>query len=132
MTVTLTVLAVVGFPIALLVAGAIREFYKNRAQDKPTVLDIHVVMGYKYARNRADRKYKQAVCKVQHVEKPGEVTMSEPKCAIIQFTDEERGIPAAPVALVHTINGLKNYVAGQGWIWFEIGETCTSFVDTRT
>lgn len=40
--------------------------------------------------------------------------MSEPKCAIIQFTDEERGIPAAPVALVHTINGLKNYVAGQG------------------
>ncbi len=63
MTVTLTVLAVVGFPIALLVAGAIREFYKNRAQDKPTVLDIHVVMGYKYARNRADRKYKQAVCK---------------------------------------------------------------------
>lgn len=60
MVVTMTVLAVVGFPIALLVVGAIREHRRNYAQGKPTLLEIHVVTGFKIAEGKGERRYNKA------------------------------------------------------------------------
>lgn len=60
MVVTTAVIAVVGFPIVLLVVGAVFEFRKNRANARPTFLELPLVMSYKYAINKGNNKYKKA------------------------------------------------------------------------
>lgn len=63
MSVTIAVMAVVGFPIILLMIGAIWEFRKNRAASQATVLDTFVVIGFMQARHKGQHKYKKAKVK---------------------------------------------------------------------